>query len=169
MSVKVIDNFLDEHSHQAIKELLLGDTFFWYYNNAKVITNESVGETHNHQFVHTFYNFYSISTREDYWQTIYPLVDKIKPAALIRIKANLTSCTHVQKRFSFHTDLVRDISGLTAVYYVNSNDGKTVFQDGQEVESVANRFLIFDNKLLHTGTTCTDQKVRCVINLNYIP
>ena len=27
---------------------------------------------------------------------------------------------------------------------------------------------IFDKDILHTNTTCTDQKMRCVINLNYI-
>ena len=51
--------------------------------------------------------------------------------------------------------------------YLNTNDGYTVFEDGTQIESVKNRILIFKTSLKHTGTNCTDQKRRVLINFNY--
>jgi hypothetical protein len=50
---------------------------------------------------------------------------------------------------------------------VNSNDGYTKFETGEIVESVANRIVIFDSDVKHTGTTCTNALGRFVVNLNY--
>ena len=53
------------------------------------------------------------------------------------------------------------------LYYMN-DDGQTIFKNGKAVDSIANRMVLFDGGELHTGTTTTNRKVRCVIN-NYIP
>ena len=45
--------------------------------------------------------------------------------------------------------------------------GYTSFEDGTKVESVENRFVTFDSDIKHSGTTCTNQKVRLVLNINY--
>ena len=52
--------------------------------------------------------------------------------------------------------------------YLNDNDGYTKFQNGQVVESKANRAVIFDSPELHTGCTPTDTYARYVINLNWV-
>ena len=54
-----------------------------------------------------------------------------------------------------------------SIFYVNTNDGFTVFEDGTKVESVANRMLTFPTNMKHSGTACTDQKYRIIINFNY--
>ena len=41
------------------------------------------------------------------------------------------------------------------------------FKEGDKVESVANRVVIFDPTLEHRSVTCTDEKRRIVINFNY--
>ena len=46
--------------------------------------------------------------------------------------------------------------------------GNHIFQNGSVVESLENRLLIFNSNLMHSGTTCTNENVRCVINFNYI-
>ena len=51
---------------------------------------------------------------------------------------------------------------------MNTNNGYTTFKDGTKVDSVANRMIIFDSELDHTGTTCTDQKSRVIINFNFL-
>ena len=58
---------------------------------------------------------------------------------------------------------------LTAIYYVNTNNGYTYFEDGQKVESVENRLVIMPSNLPHAGATCTDELRRVVINFNYLP
>ena len=52
-------------------------------------------------------------------------------------------------------------------YYVNSNNGYTLFEDGTRVESVANRYLRLSGDLRHTGTSCSDEDRRVLINFNY--
>ena len=38
---------------------------------------------------------------------------------------------------------------------------------GTKVESIANRMITFPSNMKHTGTSCTDEKIRVVINFNY--
>jgi len=57
----------------------------------------------------------------------------------------------------------------TAIFYINTNNGWTNFKNGDKVESVENRLVIFDSNLEHEGVTCTDEIRRLVINFNYVP
>jgi len=61
-----------------------------------------------------------------------------------------------------------DIPFWTSIFYVNTNNGCTVFEDGTEVKSVGNRLVTFPGNTLHTGRNCTDEKCRVLINFNYI-
>ena len=42
----------------------------------------------------------------------------------------------------------------------------SIFKNGKEVESVANRIVVFANSLQHTGTTHTNTDYRIVLNIN---
>ena len=55
----------------------------------------------------------------------------------------------------------------TSIFYINTNNGYTKFENGEKVESVANRMVTFSTNLKHTGTSCTDERTRVVINFNY--
>jgi len=57
----------------------------------------------------------------------------------------------------------------TSIYYFNTNNGYTLFKDGKKIDSVQNRLITFPSSMEHTGTTCTDQPFRLVLNMNYIP
>ena len=74
----------------------------------------------------------------------------------------------------FHSDLKEFIPDedrlsqwTTAIFYINTNNGYTKLSDGTIVESKSNRLLTMSSNIEHLGTTCTDQKRRVVINLNY--
>ena len=57
----------------------------------------------------------------------------------------------------------------TAIFYVNSNNGYTIFKESKEkVESVENRLVVFPTNLEHCGVSCTDNNQRVVINFNFI-
>ena len=76
--------------------------------------------------------------------------------------------TTSQQEFKFHKDCPWDFKWWTAIFYVNTNNGKTIFKHNKEqISSRENRVVIFDGRLKHAGTTCTDAKNRIVINLNY--
>tara|TARA_B100000287_G_C20388467_1_gene684571 strand:+ start:52 stop:402 length:351 start_codon:yes stop_codon:yes gene_type:complete len=107
----------------------------------------------------------------DTLELLFPFFQKIQPVALIKIKANLNMPTENIIEHGYHND-IQDGLHLdfikTAVYYLNTNNGYTKFEDGTKVESVQNRLVVFDNKMKHTGTTCTDKPFRMVINFNYV-
>ena len=56
----------------------------------------------------------------------------------------------------------------TGILYVNTNNGYTKFSNGEIVKSEENKYVEFDSQLEHTGTSCTDQDYRIVINFNYL-
>ena len=97
---------------------------------------------------------------------IYPFIEILEVKRLIQVKANLTVRTNNIIEHGYHTDHPYK-DAKTAVFYVNDNDGYTKFETGAYVESVANRLVIFDSQIQHTGTTCTNQFGRFVVNFNF--
>ena len=95
---------------------------------------------------------------------LQPILSKLKYKKLIRIKANLLIQTPKIQEHHFHID---QESGRTGIFYINDNNGYTKFEDGSKVKSEKNKYVEFDSKLKHTGTSCTDAKRRVVINFNY--
>lgn len=163
--IKIIDNYLSDQSYNDLKSILLDNSMFpWFYNNCKVSGTEETN-LFNFQFTHNFYDEYCIQS--NFYNHIIPLVRKLNPLAIVSIKSNLTCRTSEIIKYGYHVDYDTNKT-MTAVYYVNTNNGKTLFKDGTEVESVANRMVIFNSDKMHTGTSSTDTNVRCVINLNYI-
>ena len=163
--MKIIDNYLPKEQFENIKNTICEDNmnFPWYYN--KFLNNRNYGEIDNHfYFVHVIYVNYLKNT--NYFDDLLPLINKINPKALIRIKANGYPkngdkiITH-----NFHTDY--DFSHKGAILYLNTCNGKTILEDGTEIDSVANRILFFDSSKPHSSTNCTDAKMRFNININY--
>ena len=162
MDFKVVDNFLEENTFKQIQKYIEGPEFDWYYNDF-VISNEYT--ENNFQLVHSFYKNYSPTSKKS--NLILPVVKKIDPKAIIRIKANMTTRENQIIEHGYHTD-VHDFIGTTAVYYINTNDGYTKFKTGEKISSKENRIVFFKSDLLHTGTNCTDKKHRIVINFNFV-
>jgi|GEM_PF-456180 len=191
---KVFDNFLSLEEHKLIEKVMIGfcdNQLPWFYycdvvgpfEHAKTPTPEEKDTLYNFQLVHVFYMQPHGIVSDHFNFIIAPILNKINyPLALLRAKANLNPVYSSIEKHGWHKDyrgVIRDVDnetslgslgdrGLkTAIYYVNSNNGKTILEDNVEVESIANRLLVFNSDLEHTGTTCTDSKVRCVINLNF--
>lgn len=162
MEYKVTDNFLSPEDFEAVRKVMMDDGYLpWYYNH-KIIDADVKGEK-NIQFTHTFFNNWRFQS--DYTNGIAPLLDKVNPKAWLRIKANLGVFSNEIKEQGYHTDY--EFPCTTAVFYINSNNGYTIFEDGTKVESVANRLVEFDSFYKHSGTTHTDTPQRILINLNY--
>lgn len=169
MSIKVIDNFLSKKEHQDIKNIVCSNHFPWFLNVAVNDFNDKnvvdvVEEKYNFQFTHMFYeDFYP---KSNYIDILLPIIKKINPSALIRIKANMNIITEKNIEHGFHIDFPFKNS-KTAIYYLNSNDGYTIFKNGEKIMSVENRFIEFDSDILHSGSTQTDSQKRVLINFNY--
>jgi hypothetical protein len=163
MNYKITDDFLNEVEFSQVKDIMIDSSRLpWYFNDYVLSKDEDAGESW--QFTHTFFNNWR--WQSDYARDIAPLIDKINPKAWLRIKANLGIKSESIKEQGWHTDY--DFPCTTAVFYLNDNDGYTIFEDGTKVESKANRLVEFDSHYKHSGTTHTDTLQRVVINLNYI-
>ena len=154
--------------------LEVGD-FPWRYNKRKVrLGEDSLG---NYQFTHLFYSFHGMRdgathTTSPRIDVTKPILDRIKFLALHKVKANLEPLKKERYYSDWHWDVVGDgdqpcNTMTTAIYYVNTCDGYTEFEDGTKVDCVANRLAVFPSNLKHRGVSQQDTKVKCVINLNY--
>jgi len=160
--VILIDNYLDENNFKIISETMNSDIFPWFFNNYKLNPNRKDNSVFNYQFIHRFYDNDEITSK--YFDRLDPILKKINAKKLIRVKANLNPVSHELVKYDEHVD--QKYSCKAAIYYVNSNNGYTMFDD-QKVESKANRIVFFDANTIHVGTNSTDCKNRMVINFNY--
>jgi hypothetical protein len=166
-SYEVIDNFLDQEDFNHIKEVFLSPEFPWYYNSTKVAEGYDTDNPYNYQFNHMFYK--EEKELSKHCSVIEPLFLKFDHNGRGRTKANLTTKTPKIMEFTMHTDYKRHRQSMrTAVYYINNNNGYTKFENGETIESVENRLIHFDSRFMHTGSTHTDEKVRVVLNLNFL-
>ena len=163
-AVMIYDSFLPKADHDMLEQIMLGDSFPWYFSKTKVKTGEDT--PHNYQFTHMIYDNYV--PMSEMWGQLDPIIRRINAQAWLRTKANLSPRTETPYVYGMHQD-IDDFVGKTAVYYVNDNNGATVFASGERLESKANRLVVFNADLFHSGVSCTDEKVRCVINLNFLP
>lgn len=154
--MKVIDNFLDQDSFNHFKNIITGQYFPWYFNNQKVLDDNHLD---NYQFVNTFKD----------GNTAMPLLDvfkeKLNVSNFLRAKLNCTTRTNKIFEFKSHRD--SDVNCLVSIFYINSNNGYTKFENGEKIKSIENRLITFDNNLKHNGTTSTNSQTRIVLNLCY--
>ena len=158
--VRIFDNFLDDVSFRKIYKEIMNDIFLWAWCD-KIVEKDHID---NFQLYHQFYNNYE--PQSPAYRTLDPLLKKLKAVSIIKIKANLNPRTSKIIEHGFHIDTEYKCS--TGIFYLNTCDGYTVFENGKKVESVANRYIEFDSNLKHSGTSTTNSKRRVVINFNYI-
>jgi len=165
--IKIKDDFLDQEEFNKLQQTLTGNSGFPWFYNEEIDFKDDVNKF---QLIHMF-QYHSAPTSESF-QIVLPIVKLIQPLSILQIKANLLTRTPEIVENTFHVDIGKPKSKriaqwTTSIFYVNTNNGYTKFEDGTKVESVANRLVSFPANMKHTGTSCTDKKTRIVINFNY--
>ena len=158
----IIDNILSFANSQFIKDTLMQSSFPWGYSTG--ITKESNGEKDDYCFNHLFFNESPFIMSQSFSLLLQPILSQLKIDILFRAKANLYARTEKNVVHEWHVD--RGDEHFSAIYYVNTNDGKTLIKDVAEIDSIQNRIVIFKGDLLHASTTSTDTK-RVNINFNF--
>ena len=176
--MKIEDNFLKQEEFDKIRNIMTHGNFPWFFRDRYY---EKIGqplstmeppkpELDKFQFVHAFYDVnVPVSSYMEHLDCILQL---IQPMSIIKIRANLLTRLPSIVENPLHTDLTdwpeeKIKQWTTSIFYVNTNNGYTKFEDGTKFESVANRMVTFQTNMKHTGTSCTDEKIRVVINFNY--
>ena len=104
------------------------------------------------------------------FRAIDPVIARLQPASLIRVRANCNwrTDTNTMQQRDWHTDVPFECQ--SSVYYMHDSDGCTVFKDGKEdllVETKENRFVQFPSHYEHAATPFTVGTRRVVININF--
>lgn len=190
----VIDNFLNQDQFDYLASWVVNDPEMTYEQGKEKIqtgkdhkilwsmgqivyadhfNSEEIDIENNYQLVHRF--------NDETMHVLYDsgLIEQINPAYLLRVKANVTfrSSKNIVQGMHIdvgdtkqpHVDRYAHIPLRTGVFYLNTCNGGTQLEDGTFIESVANRYVEFDRRTQHSGTTPTDKPHRFVLNLNYVP
>jgi len=165
--INIVDDYLDEKDWKALHTLMCGraedgHSLPWYMNTSVAFLEGDEDPSHFY-FSHMFY--WECEYKSQHVDYIMPILEKMKPRALIRIKANLYPNTHKVIEHAKHKDMTFENNG--ALYMVNSCDGFTNF-NGEKVESVANRMVFFDPQEWHNSSTTSNTQSRVTINFNYL-
>ena len=164
--MEIIDNFLSKEEFENIKNFMESVDFPWFYNDHKVIRGDG-----QFQFTHTFFTNTNDKVKNSSWLDMWNnYIYKINAKECYRIKANMNIKTISHEPSLWHNDLKHNINcpRKTSVFYINDNNGYTEFRNGDRIESVANRAIIFDNNLEHRGVSHTlPDHYRIVVNFNY--
>lgn len=157
---KIIDNLLAEEQFTHLQNNMLGSSFPWFFSGS--VADEE--ENDYGYFVHEFYD--GCFAKSHHIELILPLLEQLDLKALIRCKANAFLKTEQLIQHPMHVDLPYEHKG--AIFYLNTCDGKTVLENGEVIDSVANRLLLFDSSRPHASTTTTDAQRRVNININFM-
>ena len=158
--MKIIDNLLDKEEFKKIQGAIMNPLFPWYYQDHSTYEGDKIS-----QLTHIFYDFeLKQKSNGPSLALIDPVIRKLNAVGLIRIKANLTFPAKTEERF--HIDY-KWKNLLTAIYYINTNNGGTRFKK-RFVEAKENRAVIMPHNTLHAVVRHTNSNSgRFVINFNY--
>lgn len=161
MKYKIIDNALPQQEFKKIKDLLLGFYFPWFYNPS--VSQKTAKD--GFYFNHVFFGVEPHKINSDHFDVLQPILNLLKPRAVIRIKANFYPQTKNIESHEQHSDYSYAHKG--AIFSVNACDGYTLLKKSIKIDSKENRLLLFDPSTPHNSTTCTNEQGRVNINFNY--
>ena len=165
MKIDIIDDFLTDYQANSLIKTLGESKFPWFFVND--LNNEQ--RKGNYYFNHSIIYNYEVESSQ--WVSLFqPLVNRIGISFrnVHRLKANLYTRTSFRVHHAPHIDYDPDRGLKTCLYYVNTNNGMTVFDGKRKIKSKRNRALLFDGSTKHHSTTPTDSNWRCSINIDYM-
>lgn len=170
-NIQIFDKWLPENYFNELKYTFLSQEFNWNFNEVSVYpSDKELNDPQEYQFSHVLYA--NSKPRSETYDLCSKLFFNLGANILLKAKVNLNPSTKDIREKSFHTDIpilnTKNIPYKTGILYINTNNGYTKFKSGEIIPSIENRFIIFDGDVPHCGSTCTDQKRRIVLNINWI-
>jgi hypothetical protein len=158
--MKIIENYLKPEEFNNFKSMFFKNNFPWFLNTILPDIKEK-------QFAHYFFKNHQKTSL--FFDSLKPFIEQLSIYVLLRAKANLLIKTNKHIEHGYHIDDDnKKIPIKTAIFYINTNNGYTKFKTGEKILSKENTLVVFDNQEEHTGSTCTDEEYRLVLNINYI-
>lgn len=185
MNYKIIDNLLSPEELKEVQEIMINGSSMdrrlpWYFKGKNINADSAESPVKEYPTPDYIYSemthvmrYYDDSLMPDSpWCKIgLQIINKIEPTSVYRIKCNMGFINDEPLVSGWHYDSDDDNGPwkncYSAIYYVNTNNGKTILEDGTIINSIENRLAIFPNDTLHTGVSQTDEDVRVLINFGF--
>jgi len=183
---EVYDDFLPKDYFEHLDNQILHTNKFRWLFQEKVATND---DELNEQFyfICSFYN--NLHVESDFYYQLRPIFDLLEVKSIIRARAIMymnqgkliEHAPHIDMGYEHKAALIymNTCNGYTGMvnddwerdfsdpYSFKNNDDEYMFDQGNRVESVANRLCLHDGSVPHYSTTCTDARKRLVLAINY--
>ena len=185
MNMRIIDNFLTKSYHKELLDIMSNADFPWYYNSSVSISTDRKSLC-EFGFTHVFWDD-EIGQRGSLYSwfvksALYQMKDIVNCDTILRCRGDMTMYTNELYEHAPHVDF--HFPHFSTVFYVNDSDGDTIFYDKRaknqseidqfldlkEIKRVspkANRLVIFEGDIVHTGSSPNKHKNRIIINSNF--
>jgi len=155
------DDFLSLQDLNQLESIIDNPHWPWFFQEEQTCDDDPF-------FSHILY-CNDISQSQFYRPVIDIFSKYMSWTSIYRLYVNL--CPKTGSISNFHTDANdghNEEVMTTAIFYLNTNNGYTEFEDGKIVESVKNRLIEFPASYKHRAIGQTDKDKRIVLNFNYI-
>ena len=168
--VQIFNNFLDQEVFLEIKKFIMSPRCQWRYVNY-IAHKDGRDNDNDGYFVHSFKDCHPQTFEDRYPESphfplISKILDKIKYQNILRIRSSLYPRRDVQKPDPFHIDY--NFPHKVCIFYVNTNNGYTMFENGEKIPSVENQLATFDGNERHCSVVQTDTSARYIVNINIL-
>ena len=168
--VQIFNNFLDQEIFLEIKKFIMSPRCQWRYVNY-IAHKDGRDNDNDGYFVHSFKDCHPQTFEDRYPESphfplIAKILDKIQYRNILRIRSSLYPRRDVQKPDPFHIDY--DFPHKVCIFYVNTNNGYTMFENGEKIPSVENQLATFDGNEKHCSVVQTDTSARYIVNINIL-
>ena len=168
--VQIFNNFLDQEVFLEIKKFIMSPRCQWRYVNY-IAHKDGRDNDNDGYFVHSFKDCHPQTFEDRYPESphfplIVKILDKIQYQNILRIRSSLYPRRDVQKSDPFHIDY--NFPHRVCIFYVNTNNGYTMFENGEKIPSVENQLATFDGSEKHCSVVQTDTPARYIVNINIL-
>ena len=168
--LQIFNNFLEPEVFLEIKKFIMSPRCQWRYVNY-IAHKDGRDNDSDGYFVHSFKDCHPQTFEDRYPESphfplIAKILDKIKYQNILRIRSSLYPRRDVQKPDPFHIDY--DFPHKVCIFYVNTNNGYTMFENGEKIPSVENQLATFDGNEKHCSVVQTDTSARYIVNINIL-
>ena len=177
MDLKIFDDFLSYDNFEQLKTNICSINFPWFYQSElnpigfdDVVAYRN-DDDHQWDWYHTHKLYDNDKIASEFFEPVYNMIiPKIREVSeyhsLMRIKVNSYPNTKIINEHDQHSDY--QFSSYGGILSLNTCNGFTRLHDGTKVDSIENRFFIFDPSKPHNSSTTTNTKRRVNINFNWI-
>lgn len=163
--MQIIDNLLDKKTFSELQNFVMSSDVPWHFTSGSVYQTD--GDIQ-------FYNpLYMAPNRGEHFDRIcMPIMQKLEGfITLLRAKMNMSLKKDAVTKKGMHIDIDNakqyyDVM-KTSIFYFNTTNGPTFFENGDQVECVENRLITFPMGTKHCGSYASDTERRIVLNLNW--